>query len=196
MRDETFAITPRFGSKISFVNNDVFGKWVLPVYHDQRNPHYILPLALYFCWNHAIPLIIHQFPAWRLQSQTLVSRKVVAALEVPQNFVMTMSQHRHILATNPAMEMTGFCSNVCGHSHINCSTSLAPPPAIFILYVFLERNRRRASALSLSSPLVSLVSPNRGAARDGLCCTCSNWLKTSSRHVNSKCAWRIWQEKI
>ena len=41
--------------RTSFVNNDVFGKWVLPVSHDQRSSHYFLPLALYFCWTHGIP---------------------------------------------------------------------------------------------------------------------------------------------
>ena len=42
--------------------------------------------------------------------------------------------------------------------------------------------------MSLSSPLVSLVSPNRGTALDGLCCTNSNRLKVYSNPVNSKCA--------
>ena len=64
------------------------------------------------------------------------------------------------------------------------------PQARFILYVFFERNLRRGSPASLSSPLVSVVSPNRGITRDGLCSTCSNRLRTSSNPVNSKSAWK------
>ena len=167
----------------SLVNNDVFGKWVRLFSHDQRSPHYLLPLALYFCWTHGIPLIIQHFPSWRLRLQTLVARKVFAALEVPQNFVVTMSQHRHVLATNLAM--TEFCRKICGPSH-KTLPNITSPQAFFILYVLLERNRSRGSPMSLSSPLVSLVSPNRGKARDGLCSTCSNRLKTSSNPVKSK----------
>ena len=63
--------------------------------------------------------------------------------------------------------------------------------ALFILYVFSERDLRRGSPISLSSPLVSAVSPNRGRGRHGLCSTCSNRLKTSSNLVNSKSAGKI-----
>ena len=86
----------------------------------------------------------------------------------------------------------GFVATSVGPLTKNCPTSLVPQ-AFFILYVFLERNRRWGSPISLPLPLVSLVSPNRGRARDGLCSTCSNRLKTSSNPVNSKCACKIWQ---
>ena len=55
----------------------------------------------------------------------------------------------------------------------------------------LDGNRRRGSPKSLSSPLVSLVSPNRGTTRDGLCSTCSSRFKTSSNPVNRNSALRI-----
>ena len=113
--------------RTSVVNNDVSRKWVLPVSHDQRSPHYLLPLALYFCWTHVIPLIIQHFPAWRLQPQTLVAGKIFAALEVPQKFVVTMSQHRHILATNTAIEMAEFCCKICGPSHKKLPNITSPP---------------------------------------------------------------------
>ena len=74
----------------SFVNNDVFWEWVLSVSHDQRSPHDLLSLALYLCWTDDVHLIVKHFPAWRLQPQTLIARKVFAALEVPQDLVMTM----------------------------------------------------------------------------------------------------------
>ena len=77
----------------------------------------------------------------------------------------------------------------------NRPTSLVPQ-ALFILYVFLERNLRRDSPASLLSPLVSLVSPNRGRAQPSPCSTCSNRLKTSINHVNSKGVCKIWQRKI
>ena len=76
----------------------------------------------------------------------------------------------------------------------NCPTSLVPQ-ALFILYVFLERNLRRGSPASLSSPLVSEVSTNRGKARDGLCSTCSSQLKTSSNPVNNKSACTMWTKR-
>ena len=90
--------------------------------------------------------------------------------------------------------MIGFCRNVCGPSHKELP-NITGPQAFFILYVFLERKRCRGSPISLSLPLVSLVSPNRERARDGLCYTCSSPLKTSSNPVNSKCACKIWQRK-
>ena len=74
----------------SLVNDDVFGERVLPVPHDQRSPHDLFSLALYLCWTHDVPLIIEHFPAWRLHPQPLIARKVFAALEVPQDLVMTM----------------------------------------------------------------------------------------------------------
>ena len=175
----------------TFVNNDVLREWVLPVSHDQRNPHYPLSLALYFCWTHAVPLIIQHFPAWRLQPQTLIARKVFAAPKVPQNLVVTMSQHQHDLATNSAIKMTGFCRNISGPSHKE-SPNITHPPSFLHLVRFLGRG----SPTSLSSPLVSVVSPNWGRAREGLCSTCSSRFKTSSNPVNSKCVCKIWQGKI
>ena len=157
----------------SFVDNHVFGKRVLPVSHDQRVPHYLLPLSLYFCWTHGIPLIIQDFPAWRLQPQTLVAGKIFAALEVPQIFVVTMSQHRNVLLTNTAKKWLGFIATSAGPVTKNCPTSVASQ-VFFIFYVLSDRDRGRGSRMSLSSPLVSLVSPNRGIARDGLRSTCSN----------------------
>ena len=75
-----------------------------------------------------------------------------------------------------------------------CPTSVVPQ-ALFILYVFLERTRRRGSPASLSSPLVSKVSPNRGRARDALCSTCSSQLKTSSNPVINKSAYTMWTKR-
>ena len=124
----------------------------------------------------------------------MVARKMFFAPEVTQNLVVTMSQHRHILAAKTAKKLAGFNSNICGPSHKELP-NITGPQAFFILRVFLERNRRLGSPMSLSSRLVSLVLPNRGKAREGLCSTCPNRLKTSSNPVNSKCACKIWQTK-
>ena len=64
-------------------------------------------------------------------------------------------------------KMIEFRRNICGPSHKQ-SPNIIRPLAFFNLYVSLECNRRRGSPMSVSSPLVSLVSPNRGRARDGL----------------------------
>ena len=105
-----------------------------------------------------------------------------------------MSQHRHALATNSALKVAGFCRNISGPSHKE-SPNITRLQAFFILCVFLERNRRRGSPISLSSALVLLVSPNRGRAWEGLCLTCSNRLRTSSNAVKNKSTCKIWQGK-
>ena len=181
--------------RTSFVNNDVIREWVLPVSHDQRSPQDLLSLALYFGWTHDVPVIVKHFPAWCLQPETLVARKMFAALEVPQNLVVTMSKHWHVLATNSAKKWLGFVATSVGPVTKNRQTSLVPQ-ALFILNVFLERNRRRGSPKLLSSALVSVVSPNWGRTREGLCSTCSSRFKTSSSPVNSKCVCKIWHGKI
>ena len=117
----------------SFVNNDVFCEWVLPVSHDQRNPHDLHSLALYLCWTHDVPLIVKHFPAWRPQPQTLIARKVFAALEVPQKLVMTMSQHRNVLATNSAVKMTGLCRNICRPSHKESPNVTRSPSSLHLV---------------------------------------------------------------
>ena len=105
-----------------------------------------------------------------------------------------MSQHRHVLATNSAKKWLGFVATSVGPVTKNRPASLVPK-TFFILYVFLERNLRGVSPASLSSALVSVVSPNRGRARDGLCSTCSNRLKTSCNPVDNKSACAMWTKR-
>ena len=175
----------------TLVDNDVLENRVVPISHDQKSPHY-LPLSLHFCWTHGISLIIQHFPAWRLQPQTLVAGKMFAALEVSQNFLVTMSHYRDARVTNAATETARFCRNICVHSHKKLP-NITGLPFFFILNVLLYRNRRRGLPLSQSSPLVTLVLPNRGTPRNDLCSTYSNRLETTSNPVNSKCAWNIWR---
>ena len=117
MREKTLAIIPRFGSTSPVSLTMMSSENATPVSHVQRSPHYLLQLSLHFWRTHGIPLIIQHFPAWRLEPQTLVPGKMLAALEVSQNFVVTMSQYRDVLATSTAIEMAGLCCNVCGPSH-------------------------------------------------------------------------------
>ena len=107
-------------------DNDVLGKRVLPVSHDQRSLHYLLPLSLHLFWTHDIPLIIQHFPAWRLQSQKLVTGEMFAAPEVSQNFMVTISQYRDVLAPNTAEETLGFVATSVSPVTKNCPKSLAP----------------------------------------------------------------------
>ena len=122
--------------RTSFVNNDVLWEWVLPVSHDQRGPHYLFSLALYLCWTHDVPLIVKHFPACCLQSQTLVARKIFAALEVPENLVVTISYHWHVLATKSAVEMTVFGRNICGPSHKASPNITRSPSSVHLVWLF------------------------------------------------------------
>ena len=103
--------------RTSLVDNDVFRKRLLFVSNDQRIPHDSLSLSLYFCRKSGIPFIVQQFPAWQLQPQTLVAWKMLAALEVSQNFMVTMSQNRNVLTTNTAIKLAGLCCNISGPSN-------------------------------------------------------------------------------
>ena len=171
----------------NFVNNDVLWEWVLPVSHDQRSPQYLLPLTHYLCWTHVVPLIVKHFPAWRLQPETLVTRKCLLPWKCRKTSWWPWVSNDTSLWQTLQKKRLGFVATSVGPVTKNRPTSIAPQ-ALFILYVFFEHNRRRGSPISLSSPLVSLVSPNRGRAPDGLCSTCSNPLKISSKPVNSKSA--------
>ena len=117
MGEETFAIIPRFASTAPVSSTMTSPEKVYSLSPDQRSPHYLPPLSLHFCRTHGIPLIIQHLQAWRLQPQTLIACEMFAALEVSQNFVVKLSQYRDVLATNTAIEMAGFCRNICGPSH-------------------------------------------------------------------------------
>ena len=121
----------------SLVTNDVFTKrshvhGVVNVSHDQSRPHDFLPLSLYFCRTHGIPLIIQQFPAGRLQPQTLVASKMLATLEMLQNSVVTMCQNNDVFTMNTAIKMAGLCRSICGATNkkltkIACPAHLLHP---------------------------------------------------------------------
>ena len=129
MREETFAITPRFPSTapvLSTMTSSENGYSLSLTTKGQRSPQYLLPLLLYFCWTYRIPLKIQHIASWRLQPQTLVAGKMFAALEVLQIFVVTMSQHKDVLATNTQNKWLGFVVTSAGPVTMNCPTLLAP----------------------------------------------------------------------
>ena len=81
-------------------------------------------------------------------------------------------------------KVTGFCPKICRPSHKKLP-NLTGAQTFFILYVLLDHILRRGPLMLLSLLLVSMVLPNRGAARNGLCSACSNRPKISSNHLNS-----------
>ena len=90
-----FGNDPKIGVQgTSLVDNDVFSERVLPVSRNQRSPHYSLPLSLHISSFHGLPRLVQHFPVWRLQPQTLVAWKMLAALEVSQNLMVTMSKEQ------------------------------------------------------------------------------------------------------
>ena len=101
----------------SLVDNHVFRKRGLSVSHEQKSPHYSLPLTTWFFKIHGIPFIVQHFPACRLRGQTFVAWKMLASLEVSQIFLLTISQNRDVLTRNMAKEMAGLCRNHCGLGH-------------------------------------------------------------------------------
>ena len=62
-------------------------------------------------------------------------------------------------------------------------------------FCMFSRKVTVAGAHLRHSCVTSLVSPNQGRERVGFCSTCFNRLKTSSKPVNSQCAWKSWQMK-
>ena len=77
-----------------------------PCPHDQRSPHDSLPLSLYFCRTQGIPLTVQYLQTGRLQPQTMVAGKALAALVVSQNLMVTMSEYRDVLKTDTVVKMT------------------------------------------------------------------------------------------
>ena len=149
----------------SLVNKDVFWEKVLSVYHDQRSPHDPFTLALYLCWTHDVPLIVKHFPAWRLQPQTLIARKLFAALEVPQNLVMTMSQHRNVLATNSAVKMTGFCHYICGPSHKESPNFTRSPSSLHLVHLLGTKSPPWLTSITLVTTRVSGITQPRNSTQ-------------------------------
>ena len=134
MGEETYAITPRFVSTapVSSTMTSSENGYSLSL----TTKRALIILSRWRPTSAGLPLIVQHFSAWRLQLQTLVARKVFAALKVPQNLVVIMSQHRHLLATNSPIKMTGFCCNICGPSHKG-SPNITRPPCFLHFVRFL-----------------------------------------------------------
>ena len=164
----------------SLVDKDVFRKRVLSVSHDRRSPLDSLLLLLYSCRTHGIPLVVQHFPVWRFQHQTMAAIKKPSALEVSQNFVITISWNRDFLSTNAAIKTTGLCRNIWASSRFFKPISFFSRRSSCYKSVW-------TAPMSLLLPLVWMVSPNRRTTRDGLCSTCSKRLKTSFDPLNSRC---------
>ena len=145
----------------SLVNDDVFTERVLLVPHDQRSPHDPLSLALYLRWTHDVSLIVEHFPARRLQTQPLIARKVLAALKVPQNLVLAMSQHRNVLATNSAVKMTGLCRCICRPSHKESPNVTTSPSSLHLISLPRTQSPPRLASITFITTRVSGIAQPR-----------------------------------
>ena len=149
----------------SLVNDDVFTERVLPVSHDQRSPHDPLSLALYLRRTHDISLIVKHFPAWRLQTQPLITRKVLAALEVPQNLVLAMSQYGYVLATNSAIKMTGLCRCICRPSHKESPNFTSSPSSLHLISLPRTQSPPWLASITFVTTRVSGIAQSRNNTR-------------------------------
>ena len=170
----------------SLVDNDGLGKRVLPVSHDQRSPHYFLPVSLHFCRTQTIPLIIQHFPTWRLEPQTLVAWKRLVALENSENFVVDMSQYRDVLATNAAIKRAGLCRNICGPSRKKLTNITGPPRLVPFISPLGPHSSPGLTHVTLIAAFVAGITQSENSTGRPL----RYWLKISSNSVNGKCAWK------
>ena len=93
--------------------------------------------------------------------QELLTGKVTAAMEMPQQFMMPMCEHRDILLAHTTKKRLGILVASDGPVTKNLPSSVAAY-TFFMRKDFLDRNFRRTLLVSVSSPLVSDVSTLRG----------------------------------
>ena len=96
--------------------------------------------------------------------QPLVASEMTVSLKVPDDLVSSMSENGHILPKHSAIKPAQLACSISGRGDEELS-QLADSVPFFILKVRLERNRLRGCSISVSSPLVSVVSGRR-------CCCC------------------------
>ena len=157
-----FRHDPKIGVRsTSLVGNDVLEKSVFPVSHDQRSPHDSLPLSLYFCRPHGIPLIVQNFPPWRLQPETLIAWKMLAAYKVSQIFVTTISQNWVFLTRNTAIKMAGSCRNICRPSLEKMTNINCPPRLLLLLCPFGQHSSPGLTHVTFNATFVASVTQSR-----------------------------------
>ena len=71
-----------------------------------------LPLTLQLILTQLISLEIPHAPPRCFQTQVQITSKVTTALEMPQHFMMTMCEHRHILPAHPTVKMARHVGSV------------------------------------------------------------------------------------
>ena len=163
MPDETLAITPRFGSTAP----------VLSTMTSSANGYSLSlttkgAIMMLSCWRSTsaglmtyVPLIVKHFSAWRFQPQTLIARKVFASLKVPRNLMLTMSKHRHVLATTSAIKMTGFCRNIYGPSHKELSNITYSPSSLHLVRLLGTQPPPWLTSIALATNCVSGIAQPR-----------------------------------
>ena len=97
-----------------------------------------------------------------------------------QDLRTAMGEHRHVFSAQPGVKLTQFCGSVSGTSHKKRS-QLTGGITLLILKVRFERTLRRSYLVSVSSPLVSVVS----VARCYCCDTEGPWFSLSNTSSSS-----------
>ena len=83
---------------------------LLSIPNDQRTTKNALLLALQLTFTEGVSLKIQNPPTRSLQSQLLVTDKMLDTLKVSQDFMWAMRQHRNVLAADATKEMAQFAS--------------------------------------------------------------------------------------
>ena len=160
---------------------------MLTITYYKKTRFNLLPLTLQLILTQWVSMEIQHVPPRCFQTQALITGKVTTALEMPQHFMMSMSEHRHIAPAHPTVKMAWHIGSVWWPCHkepakLGCSVHLLHAEN------FSDRIFRRPLLASVSSPLVSDVS-----ILSGLCDTpCFSLSSTSFSSANRKTG--IWTE--
>ena len=104
--------------------------WILSIQNDQRTTRNALSLALQLTLTEGVPPKIQNPPTRYLQSQLLVTGKMFDTLELSQDFMWDMRQHRNVFAADAIKEMARFASCICRSSDKEPTYFICPPTLV------------------------------------------------------------------
>ena len=128
INDDTFAATGNVASgasESSTIKSSVKG------YSRSRTTR--RPRRMRFLWRSSslsvkgVSLKVQCPPARCLQSQSLVTGKVVDTLEASQDFIWAVSQNQNVFAVDKASEVVRFASCICGSSDEKSTNFIGSP---------------------------------------------------------------------
>ena len=114
MREETLAIIPRLGATAPMSSTMTSSEKGYALSLTSKGALFILSLLLQDSWHSPHSPTI---PSLASPTSNVGCVEKLAALEVSQNFVVTMSQNDDVFTTNAATNMALFCRNICDPSH-------------------------------------------------------------------------------